>query len=84
MAVDGDLQQPASLYHHPNPACGCMVCPLRLVGSAQFDFGAVAFFEYRYAAAEISWLSAYLAPAQLLNLRIGACGGCAGTSADER
>ena len=20
MAVDGDLQQPASLYHHPNPA----------------------------------------------------------------
>lgn len=58
MAVDGDLQQPASLYHHPNPACGCMVCPLRLVGSAQFDFGAVSFFEYRYAAAEISWLSA--------------------------
>lgn len=31
MAVDGDLQQPASLYHHPDPACGCMVCPLRLV-----------------------------------------------------
>lgn len=49
----------------PDPACGCMVCPLRLVGSAQFDFGAVSFFEYRYAAAEISWLSANHAPAQL-------------------
>ena len=65
MAVDGDLQQPASLYHHPDPACGCMVCPLRLVGSAQFDFGAMSFFEYRYAAAEISWLSANHAPTQL-------------------
>ena len=83
MAVDGDLQQPASLYHHPDPACGCMVCPLRLVGSAQFDFGAMSFFEYRYAAAEISWLSANHAPTQLKNLRIGAGVGCAGTSADE-
>ena len=65
MAVDGDLQQPASLYHHPDPACGRMVCPLRLVSSAQFDFGTVSFFEYRYAAAEISWLSANHASAQL-------------------
>ena len=37
-----------------------------LVGSAQFDFGAVSFFEYRYAAAEISWLSCQPCPSSTI------------------
>ena len=41
MAVDGNLQQPFTLYDYPYSAFGGMVCTLWILHSAGFDFGAL-------------------------------------------
>ena len=82
VALDGNLQQPLALHCDPGPAAGGVVCPLRLVGSAGPDFGAVPLPEHRDAAPQIPGFPAHHAPAQLQNFCAGTGFGRAGASAD--
>lgn len=63
LAMDGDLQQSASLHHHPDIASRCLVRFERDIRHAGFDSDSLPVFEYWYSAFEGSGFSAYHATA---------------------